>query len=263
MPNKDALNSKYFYKINLVYKFLLISLSCSYNFSFAQQDSTKKQMGIGIENGLSLGFMDRFGPYGSDKNYNYSNKPRKGLCTNLFYFYQVHPFIRLQLGIGYTGYGSHFYKSSSQDVITQTSTHTSVSKKTIYTRHIYSLDYLETQLLAKLFSTPHYQNCPFFTLGISNGILINASENFQYDDHSTHYDLSFYTQPLTINGIIGCGVEFRTNKKISFGFESRLHFGLTSTFKSDKVYYSKPGATYSTNARGHVAIFSFHVSTKL
>lgn len=230
-------------------------------FAGTAQRSTEKKIKMGLETGLNFAFLNRFGPYNEDDLSTNFLRLRAG--ASVFLAYQILPILRVQTGIGYANYGGQF-REEAGTVYTPVSGGGSyqTTKSTIYYKDVYRMDFLEIPLKFKVFLLPKKQISPYLVAGMSYGILLRASNYYNFNDVGVMQmdDIKPYVKDHFVNGLLGAGVEVFKRKRVSFGLEIRYHQSLTKVFEYEELDFAYPDpdddtreyvATYNVNATYH------------
>lgn len=233
-----------FLRLNCMNKNLILSLFALLLFpsvGYSQKAASDKKFSIGIATGFNFAFLNRFGPYKEDdQSLNYL-RIRGG--ASIFFQYKLHDALKLQTGIGYANYGGQF-REEAATVYTPANQNSSnqSSSETYYFKDVYRMDFLEIPLMGKFYILPEKQISPYVSAGMSYGILLRASNYYNFNDISVMQmdDIKPYTNKYFVNYILGVGVEILQRKRISFGLDIRYHKSLTKVFSAKELDFAYP-----------------------
>lgn len=253
--------TKVFILINLIY------ISC-----FAQE-ATFKKFGFGFETGFSLAKLDPFGPYLSGAELSDFNSVVKFSPTiGVQGLYRFSPMFGLHVGLNYISHGGSFAKklgefsnysntgNTSYSYTYGYTTSSSSSTTSIYARDRYRMSFFELSICPKLLFLPKSIASPFILGGFSVGKLLTSVNNYDFQSgagSSGTEDITDHVSPITINYVLGAGVEFLPNRALSFGVNIKLHNSLTRVFKYDIQEYDDGDTIYSYDLVTHYHTFLF------
>ena len=228
----------------------------SFSSTLQGQSLASKKWGVGLEVGPNVTFLDRFAPY--DHRFKNAKEATKfGLCLGAYGFYHVHPYVRLQLGLQYMGYGTKFsysdYPSQDNDY-----------DPDFYT-DVYRMNFAEASFSTKLFALPYEAFSPYLLLGTSVGSLLGANEQYTVFSarkaHTYTYDVSSMCQGMLWNYVGGIGGEFLTKANISLGMDAKFISSITTVFNGSNANGTHLG-TFSgvSGSHYHTIALTLHAS---